>query len=188
MYGVLSAHARSWCAVTRRYESAVGVFALERIRSWQSDVALRMRHRMVVPIAVVNQWFSKRKGLAIGIVMSFSSWGSICWPLIISSLPSRIGWGWTVRLIGFIQLLLLSLAIWLLKTRLPPKPSGPIIYLKALSFRRPAYLLLCISCMSFTFSFFFFLFYIGSYAQQYGYGTKGYVGEISDVEFGLAWR
>ena len=63
--------------------------------------------------------------------------GATVWPIIFGNLPQRIGFPWTMRLIGFMTGFLGVLAFFCLKTRLPPKPPGPFFYLSA--FKMPAY-------------------------------------------------
>jgi MFS family permease len=65
-------------------------------------------------ISCVSQWFDKRRGLALGIVISGSSFGGICWPLVLNRLLDTIGFAWAIRVTGFICLGLLTLACWLI--------------------------------------------------------------------------
>ncbi len=60
----------------------------------------------------------------------------------------------------------------LLRTRFPPKPSGPIFLLRAFLENKP-YLFCALSCWTFSFGFFFFMFYIGQYALEHGLKDKG---------------
>ncbi len=60
----------------------------------------------------------------------------------------------------------------LLRTRLPPKPAGPIFHLSAF-WRNKAYLCVALSGWAFSFGFFWILFFIGQYAIQLGLGAKG---------------
>ncbi|RSH91314.1 hypothetical protein EHS25_009613 [Saitozyma podzolica] len=123
----------------------------------------------ISPVGVVGQWFFVKRGLAFGIMMMGASVGAVVWPLLVANLPQRIGFGWTVRLIGFICLLCGITAFFLLKTRLPPKPAGPFFYARA--FRDPAYCCLALASLTYIFSFFTFLMFIGTYGQLVGMGT-----------------
>ncbi|KAF8995123.1 major facilitator superfamily domain-containing protein [Cyathus striatus] len=60
--------------------------------------------------ACVNHWFSKRRGLALGIVTSGSSVGGVVWPIAIDNLIKKVGFGWALRTCGFISLALTALA------------------------------------------------------------------------------
>ncbi|KAK7909086.1 hypothetical protein PG985_014964 [Apiospora marii] len=59
-------------------------------------------------ISVINVWFDKNRGLALGIVVSGSSIGGIVWPIVIEKLIGRVGFGWAMRVVGFICLGVLS--------------------------------------------------------------------------------
>ncbi|KAI1391906.1 major facilitator superfamily domain-containing protein [Hypoxylon trugodes] len=68
-------------------------------------------------ISSINQWFSTKRGLALGIVVSGSSIGGICWPILIERLFKIVGFGWTCRICGFICLGLLSVSTALIVER-----------------------------------------------------------------------
>lgn len=82
-------------------------------------------------LAVVSTYFSKRRALAIGIISSGTGLGGIVFPLIVRQLLPSIGFGWTVRTIGFVQLVTLGAALLALKPRVPPRKSGPLFEFSA---------------------------------------------------------
>ncbi|KAM3068404.1 Agnestins efflux protein AgnL12 [Clarireedia jacksonii] len=53
------------------------------------------------------QYFSKNRGMALGIVISGSSLGGVIWPIALHNLLTEVGFGWAVRIAAFIQLPLL---------------------------------------------------------------------------------
>ncbi|KAI8084763.1 major facilitator superfamily domain-containing protein [Halteromyces radiatus] len=55
-------------------------------------------------LTLTPQWFTKRKGLALGIVASGSGIGGLVVPFIMTSINSRLGPSWTYRILGFICL------------------------------------------------------------------------------------
>lgn len=71
-------------------------------------------------LATVGHWFSKRRGIATGIVTSAGPVGGIIFPMLFERLVPRVGFPWTVRIIGFVVIFSGVLAILLMKTRLPP--------------------------------------------------------------------
>lgn len=71
-------------------------------------------------LATVGHWFSKRRGMATGIVTTAGPVGGIIFPILFERLVPRIGFPWTIRIIGFIGIFSGLLAILLMKTRLPP--------------------------------------------------------------------
>lgn len=56
-------------------------------------------------VTLPNQWFSKHRGLAVGIAIGGSSVGGVIWPIVANQLlnVNRVGYPWTMRTIGFIQ-------------------------------------------------------------------------------------
>ncbi|KAJ9384855.1 hypothetical protein DTO063F5_4553 [Paecilomyces variotii] len=68
-------------------------------------------------ISSITQWFDSCRGLALGIAVSGSSLGGICWPLLIQYLLDHIGFGWATRITGFICVGLLTPACWLIASR-----------------------------------------------------------------------
>ncbi|KAF8674068.1 Monocarboxylate [Rhizoctonia solani] len=83
-------------------------------------------------IAVVSHWFRARRGLALGILASGSSIGGTVIPIAVRKLIPIVGFKWAMRIIGFILLFVLTVAILTLRRRLPPKKvSGGLLNLKA---------------------------------------------------------
>lgn len=68
-------------------------------------------------------WFYRYRAAALGIVVAGSSVGGIVLPILMSHLIPRIGFPWTVRILGFIVLLFCGLASFTVKSRLPPRPK-----------------------------------------------------------------
>ncbi|KAL4923176.1 MCT family MFS transporter [Aspergillus undulatus] len=68
---------------------------------------------LVTPsVAVVGQYIKVKRGAAMGIVIAGSSLGGIIWPIAINELLKKqsVGFGWTMRIVGFIMIPLLSAA------------------------------------------------------------------------------
>ncbi|KAF2267496.1 MFS transporter, MCP family, solute carrier family 16, member 10 [Lojkania enalia] len=81
-----------------------------------------------VPVmGLTTTYFAKRRGLAIGIVTTGNSTGGIVYPIVIRQLLSKVGFGWTVRVLGFINVGALAVVLAFMKPRLPPRKAGPII-------------------------------------------------------------
>ena len=78
-------------------------------------------------MGLTSTYFAKRKGMAIGIVTSGNSIGGIIYPLIVRQLLGPIGFGWTVRVLGFLNVVSLAVVIAFMKPRLPPRKSGPLV-------------------------------------------------------------
>ncbi|KAF2173928.1 hypothetical protein M409DRAFT_16196 [Zasmidium cellare ATCC 36951] len=78
----------------------------------------------------VGTWFHKRRAYALGIVSSGSSIGGLVGTAMIPNLFNSIGFGWTMRIVGFMMLGLLIVAIATVKSRLhhvPKRFSRPSI-------------------------------------------------------------
>jgi MFS family permease len=71
-------------------------------------------------VAIVATYFTTRRALAIGLVTSGGSIGSVIYPIVFHRLQPRVGFAWATRVLGFIALGTLLVSIAVLKTRLPP--------------------------------------------------------------------
>ncbi|KAI6131938.1 MFS general substrate transporter [Pisolithus thermaeus] len=95
-------------------------------------------------ISVVSHWFSKKKGIVLGIVSIGTSLGGTLFPIAGQKLIPHVGFQWTVRAFGFMVLFTLGIANLAIDRRLPPvNVKGGLLNLSA--FRNPAYTIYCIS-------------------------------------------
>ena len=78
-------------------------------------------------LAVVSTYFHNRRALALGIGACGSATGGLIFPSMMRQLLPQVGFAWTIRTIGFIQLLTLIIALLLAKPRLKPRKSGPLV-------------------------------------------------------------
>lgn len=83
-------------------------------------------------VAIVGTYFSTRRSTALGLAATGSCIGGIVYPIAFRRLIDDIGFGWAVRVIGFIMLATLIVSIFVMKPRLPPRKSGPLINYEAL--------------------------------------------------------
>lgn len=71
-------------------------------------------------LTCTSHYFHLRRGLALGIVASGSSLGGCCWPIALDRLIHHgPGFGWALRICGFIILAILVAVIPLMNQRLP---------------------------------------------------------------------
>jgi MFS family permease len=83
-------------------------------------------------VAIVATYFTTKRALAIGIVASGGSIGSVIYPIVFYRLLSEVGFPWATRVLGFIALGTLSVSIAVLRSRLPPaKVARSMLDLKA---------------------------------------------------------
>lgn len=63
----------------------------------------------------------RRRSTATGLATTGGSVGGVIFPLALQALLPRVGFAWATRIIGFIFLLLVTVANLLVRSRLPPK-------------------------------------------------------------------
>ncbi|KAH9839720.1 MFS general substrate transporter [Rhodofomes roseus] len=91
-------------------------------------------------LGILPHWFKRKLGLAYGLTATGSSVGGALFPIATRNLIEQVGFKWTMRILGFILLFLLSICILTTERRLPPKKeSGPFLSFQA--FKKPAYTL-----------------------------------------------
>jgi MFS family permease len=72
--------------------------------------------------SILPTYFAKKRSLVMGIAASGSSMGGIIYPIVFHQLNGKIGFPWTVRVIGFIALATLAIPCAVIKPRVP-KPT-----------------------------------------------------------------
>ncbi|KAK0748912.1 putative monocarboxylate transporter [Schizothecium vesticola] len=76
-------------------------------------------------VAVLPQYFTTRMALAMGIAASGSSLGGVVYPVAFLNLLNKIGFAWSVRVIGFIALATLITPVIFMEMRVKPiKPRA----------------------------------------------------------------
>lgn len=124
---------------------------------------------MFPAMAATPQYFFKKRGAAMGIAIAGSSVGAVIFPIVLSELLDRIGFGWAVRTCGFIMTPLLLFASVAVRARLPPRKTRFFLWS---AFRDPFYCLL-IAGVSFLFvGMFIPLFYLPTFGIAHGMDTN----------------
>lgn len=93
-------------------------------------------------VSLVATYFSSRRAFAISTAASGAATGGIVFPLIAQQLLTKIGFAWTIRVMGLVVVINDVIILGLARTRLPPRRSGPLIELAA--FKERSYLLFTI--------------------------------------------
>lgn len=75
-------------------------------------------------MACVAHWFMEHRGLASGIAFVGGGFGGVLFPLMIQALLPRIGWGWSIRILGFILLVLCAFNVTLCRSRVLPRKGA----------------------------------------------------------------
>ncbi|KAJ5549446.1 hypothetical protein N7513_006680 [Penicillium frequentans] len=72
-------------------------------------------------MVVLSHWFHRRRGMATGISMVGGSLGGVIFPMILRATLEPLGWVWSLRIIGFIFMGLLTIGNICVRSRLPVK-------------------------------------------------------------------
>ncbi|KAJ8107844.1 hypothetical protein ONZ43_g6610 [Nemania bipapillata] len=115
-------------------------------------------------ISLVNTYFEKRRGLAVGLATAGNSAGGIVYPLVVRELIPKLGFAWTTRVIGFLNVALLSIALAFMRPRMPPRKSGPFFEFGA--FKEPVFAGFLASAFFVFWANYYTFYYIGSYGTQ----------------------
>lgn len=115
-------------------------------------------------MALIATYFDKNRAFAIGIAAAGSASGGLVFPAVVEQLLPRIGFPWTMRVLGFITLATQIPALLWLKQRLPPRKSGPILELAA--FKELPYLLFSMGMFLNFLGLYVAFFYLSSFARD----------------------
>lgn len=109
-------------------------------------------------LSLMSTYFTKKRSLAIGIAASGSATGGLVFPAIVQQLLPKIGFPWTVRVLGFVMLVLQAITLSLTRTRLPPRKTGPLVEWSA--FKELPYLLFSIGMFLNFWGLYFAFYYV----------------------------
>jgi MFS family permease len=115
-------------------------------------------------VAIMPSWFSSKIGLAIGLAASGSSTGGILYPIAFYRLIDQIGFGWSVRVLGFIALGTLMVPLAVMKMRFKPPRARDLIDWTA--FRDVPYMTFVAGALVGYIGLYVAFFYISFYGQQ----------------------
>ncbi|KAK7992048.1 riboflavin transporter MCH5 [Apiospora saccharicola] len=115
-------------------------------------------------ISVVSTYFDKKRSLAIGIAASGSVSGGLIFPAMARQLLPAIGFGWTVRAIGFVQLATSLFANLFMRPRLPPRRAGSLVEWSA--FRELEYTFFAAGMFFNFWGIYFGFYYLSSFARS----------------------
>ncbi|KAH8689889.1 putative MFS monocarboxylate transporter [Talaromyces proteolyticus] len=128
-------------------------------------------------VALIGQYFKKRRAVALGVTIAGSSLGGVIWPIVVHQLLQKpnIGFGWTMRIAGLIMLPILAVSSIIARPPILPKTMGEPL-------KKPAWDWTVVNTkeMLFTASGFFLIyfgmftpfFFTTSYAIESGFSTN----------------
>ncbi|KAF2722312.1 major facilitator superfamily transporter [Polychaeton citri CBS 116435] len=102
----------------------------------------------------VATWFFKKRGMAFGIIASGSSIGGVVLPIMTQRLIDEAGFGWSMRAVAFLMLLLLIVANLTVSSRLTPTPRKVVVMEFFMPFKEVVFDLVTFGC---------FLFFLGMF-------------------------
>ena len=130
----------------------------------------------VPSLAIVPQWFGRRhKALAVGLVTCGSSFGGVIYSLMFQGLQPRLGFPWATRVMGFMAIATLAVALSVLRRRkdgdddaaaAAARKSRPLLELAA--FRERPYVIYCAAMWPSFLGFITPVFYLQPFALEHG--------------------
>jgi MFS family permease len=115
-------------------------------------------------LALISTYFVKRRGIAIGLVASGSATGGMVFPAVVMRMLPEVGYGWTMRTLGFISMATLIPCLLFFKQRLPPRTTGPLVEWAA--FKEMPYLLFAVGMFLNFWGLYVAFFYVGSFSRN----------------------
>ncbi|KAH6613175.1 hypothetical protein C7974DRAFT_368959 [Boeremia exigua] len=76
---------------------------------------------------LVSTYFTKTRGLALAIVTTGTSADGLIYPVIMQQLIEKVGFGWTVRVLGFMNTVSLAVVIAFIRPKSNPVSRGPLL-------------------------------------------------------------
>ncbi|KAJ5375423.1 hypothetical protein N7517_007429 [Penicillium concentricum] len=112
-------------------------------------------------VAIVGTYFSTRRSTALGLAATGSSIGGIIYPVVLRRLIVQIGLPWAFRVMAFIMLGTLLISVAVMKPRLPPRKSGPLINIESL--RDPIFVIWLLAVFFIFIGLYISFFYVEQY-------------------------
>ncbi|CAK7216958.1 hypothetical protein SCUCBS95973_002989 [Sporothrix curviconia] len=76
-------------------------------------------------VMALGGWFDRHRGAAFGVAFTGSSLGGVVFPILVARLISSVGFGWAMRIAGFLILFLLVIANLTVRAYTPPGNTAP---------------------------------------------------------------
>ncbi|KAK2601158.1 hypothetical protein N8I77_010628 [Diaporthe amygdali] len=118
--------------------------------------------------AAIGHFFNRRRGLATGLAATAGSIGGIVFPLILRATLPLLGYPWSMRILGFVLVLLAVPANLLVRTRLSPAEHTASPWPNFRLFRDPRLACCCGGILFMEYGVLILLTYVVSYAENHG--------------------
>ncbi|KAK6219651.1 major facilitator superfamily transporter [Colletotrichum tabaci] len=115
-------------------------------------------------VAIIGSYFKEKRSLALAISTTGTGVGSLIFPSTLQYLVPQVGFPWAVRCSAFVALAVATIANVLLRPRLPPRKSGPLVEWTA--FREGPYILFTLGVFFYFMALYFGFFYINTYSRR----------------------
>ncbi|KAJ5305966.1 hypothetical protein PENANT_c015G03472 [Penicillium antarcticum] len=119
-------------------------------------------------VTAINQYFFQKRPIAMGIASSGSSLAGVIFPIALNRMlnKSSLGFGWSVRVLGFLMLALSIISCAVITSNAPKRKSGAPFLLAA--WKQPEYYLQISGLFLVFWGLFVPFFYIPEYAESIG--------------------
>ncbi|ETN42828.1 uncharacterized protein HMPREF1541_01986 [Cyphellophora europaea CBS 101466] len=123
-------------------------------------------------VAAVGHWFLRKRGQCTGLAAAGGSLGGIVYPLTLKALFPKVGFAWSCRVVALINLVLLIIANFGVRSRLPPKKASKESLLPDLTiFRQRTFALTTAAVFCMEWGLFVPISYLVSYSLAQGIGS-----------------
>lgn len=120
-------------------------------------------------VSIIGHYFHRRRAIAMAIASSGSSLGGVIFPIMLTRMlyHTSIGFGWSVRVVGFMVIGLALTASLTIAPRIAPR-HGTLLLPRA--FKNPSYSFQVAEMFFVFLGFMTPMFYLPTYSRQHGMG------------------
>ncbi|KAI0642839.1 MFS general substrate transporter [Trametes meyenii] len=118
--------------------------------------------------AAISTHFRRYRATAVGIAIAGSGAGGVVFPIMLRHLFAKIGFGWAVRIVGFMCLVLCSISCATITSRIPPGRKNTSIIPSTAVVRDAPFVLLVMGCFLVNFGLFIPFVYLANYSIYRG--------------------
>ncbi|CAO3671077.1 unnamed protein product [Rhizopus stolonifer] len=121
-------------------------------------------------VSAIPQWFTTRRGTAMGISSAGSGFGGLAISPMVTSLVARYGLPWAHRIIGLMAFAICAIASCLIRTRLPPGTEKMPIKspIKPKMLKDIDFVIMLFGVVIALFGYLIPLYYLPTYARSFG--------------------